>query len=162
MDKVPYGKLPALWIDHNIYGELSVITRLIARSMGMLGTTEAETFIVEAVQKLKESDVLQKAYEEMQERTDDNYEQTMTVILPQHFGFWEKHIAEGGGPFIVSSGMSVADITIFDFVYQYRMYLPIDNILINFRLLQTLLNTVRTNRRLATYIKNVFSIRYVD
>ncbi|KAK3757025.1 hypothetical protein RRG08_041801 [Elysia crispata] len=161
MVKVPYGNLPALWIDHNIYGEPSVITRHIARSLGMLGTTEAETFVVEAVleqvRKLRESEVLQKAFEELQERVDDNFEQAFSVILPQHFTFWEKHITDGGGPFIVASGMSVADISIFDFVYQYRMYLPIDNVLVNFRHLQALLNAVRTDRRLASYIKSVFS-----
>ena len=58
MVKVPYGNLPALWIDHNIYGEPSVITRHIARSLGMLGTTEAETFVVEAVlEQVRESPV---------------------------------------------------------------------------------------------------------
>ncbi|GFS27698.1 glutathione S-transferase [Elysia marginata] len=161
MDKVPYGNLPALWIDHNIYGEIHVVTRHIARSMGMLGATEAETLVVEAVleqvRKLRESEILQKAFEELQERVDDNFEQAFTVILPQHFAFWEKHITDGCGPFIVASGMSVADIAIFDFVYQYRVYLPIDNVLVNFRHLQALLNAVRTNQRLAVYIKSVFA-----
>ncbi|RUS85182.1 hypothetical protein EGW08_007086, partial [Elysia chlorotica] len=82
MDKVPYGNLPALWIDHTIYGEFPVITRHIARALGMLGTTEAETFVVEAVleqvSKLRESEILQKALEELQERVDDNFEQAFS------------------------------------------------------------------------------------
>lgn len=161
MVKVPYGNMPALWIDHNVYGEFSVVTRHIARSMGLLGTTDAETLVVEAVfeqvRQLRESDVLQKAFEELQERVDDNFEQAFTVILPQHFTFWEKHIQDGGGPFIVASGISVADISIFDFVYQYRNYLPLDNLVVNYKSLQGLLNAVRTHSRLSAYIKTVFT-----
>ncbi|CAL1533913.1 unnamed protein product [Lymnaea stagnalis] len=157
MCKMPYGNLPVLWIDHNVYGETNAIVRHLANHLTLLGTTETEMLLAEAVlhqvNDLKESDVMQKAYEEYQERPDDNYEQVMTVMLPSHFKFWDEQIYASPGPFILASGLSVADLAIYDFVDQYRYYLPLDNILIQHKYLLCLMQIIANHPRLAAHFK---------
>ncbi|XP_059165957.1 hematopoietic prostaglandin D synthase-like [Physella acuta] len=157
MCKMPYGNLPVLWIDHNVYGEPNAISRHLANHLSLLGNTETEMLVAEAVfdqvTNLKESDVMQKAYEEYQERPDDNFEQVMTVLLPNHFKFWDDHIAATPGPYILGSGLSVADLAIYDFVDQYRVFLPIDNVIIYHKNLLQLLNIIKAHPRLVQYFK---------
>ncbi|XP_055861033.1 hematopoietic prostaglandin D synthase-like [Biomphalaria glabrata] len=157
MCKMPYGNLPVLWIDHNVYGETNAIARHLANHLMLLGNSEPETLVAEAILHqvidLKESDVMQKAFEEFQERPDDNFEQAMTVMLPTHFKFWEDHITSTPGPYILASGLSVADLAIYDFVDQYRRYLPIDNILIQYKNLVALVHVIKNHPRLAAHLK---------
>ncbi|CAG5128687.1 unnamed protein product [Candidula unifasciata] len=157
MCKMPYGNLPVLWIDHNVYGEPSAIIRFLARHLGLLGNSETESLTAEAVlhqvQDLKESEVMQKAYEEMQELPDDNFEKLMKVLLPQHFTFWTNHVQSTPGPFILGSGISVADLAIYDFINQYKNYIPLHNLLIDYKDLHFLCTQVKLHPRLAQYIK---------
>ncbi|XP_012941092.1 glutathione S-transferase 1 [Aplysia californica] len=132
--KTPYGNLPVLWMDHNMYGEPSAIIRLLARHLQLMGMNHSEMMVAEAVLEqvidLKESEILQKAFLELQTRADDNAEQAFQVLLPRVFDSWERHLEASLGYFILSSGFSIADMAMFDFLSQYRAYLPLDNLLV--------------------------------
>ena len=84
--KVPY----IIWHLHRfiitlVYFFSSTFTQILCLLMikeGNLHKQKKLTYFAIAgtqVRKLKESDVLQKAYEELQERPDDNFEQVFTV-----------------------------------------------------------------------------------
>lgn len=74
-------------------------------------------------------------------------------MLPEHFTFWETHVQSTPGPFILGSGMSVADLAIYDFINQYQNYIPLYNVLVDYKYLNFLCSQVRTHPRLAQYIK---------
>jgi len=162
--KMPYGNLPVLWMDHNAYGEPNAIIRLLARHLNLMGASEAEVLTTEAVLQqvsdLKESDTLQKAFEELQTRADEIVEQAFTILLPDAFMSWEDRISEHDGPFILKSGISLADLAIFDFLNQYRCYLPLDDLLGQYSLLVTQYEAVMKHPRLeATYFRKYYQMR---
>lgn len=155
--KTPYGNLPVLWMDHNVYGEPNVIIRLLGRHLQLMGVGESENLIADAVLQqvfdLRDSEVLQLAFEELLTRPDDNVEQTFTVLLPKAFDSWESHLKASTSHFILDSGLSLADMAIFDFLNQYRDYLPMDNLIEEHPELHRLYKVVSTHPMLTQYFR---------
>lgn len=74
-------------------------------------------------------------------------------MLPQNFTFWSNHVKSTPGPYILGFGISIADLAIYDFINQYKNFIPLHNLLIDYKDLHFLCTQVKIHPRLVHYIK---------
>jgi len=154
--KMPEANLPVLWLDHNVYGESNAIIRLLGRHLQLMGRNDEEIFIAEAILQqvtdLKESDILQNAFNELQTRPEENVERAFQELLPSIFNSWEYQLGETSGSYFLSSGICLADMAVFDFLHQTRAFLPLDPLVQErHHLCQLYVDVTRHPRLVATY-----------
>ncbi|XP_012938259.1 glutathione S-transferase class-mu 28 kDa isozyme isoform X2 [Aplysia californica] len=159
-DTTPYGALPILVKCNVKWGEASAIVRTLAKKFLLLGSTNDDHLITEATfERLRRLQLDHKkaikwatSGEKNKERLEWAKSQLTHVILPEAFKEWEAQILSSPGPFIITNGMTVADIAIMDFVDQCSTNLVITPILADFPAVSDLLTLVRRNPRLQAYL----------
>lgn len=159
-ESTPYGTLPILTKCGKQWGEASAIIRTLAKKFLLLGTTNEDHLTTEATYErlrrlqLEHNKAINwvKFGEKNKEKMEWAQSQLTHVILPSAFKEWEAQILSGPGPFIITNGMTVADIAIMDFVDQCSSNLIIAPILADFPAVSDLLTMVRTQPNIQAYL----------
>lgn len=159
-DYTPYGTLPLLYVGDQQFGEVSAIARTLSYKYFLMGKTNKEHLIVEATyERLRRLQLVHsKAYqcvtrgEKSKEKMEWAQSQMTHVILPQACREWEPLIMDTPGPFVIESGMSLADIAIMDFVDQCSSNLILSPILADFPAVSDLITMVQRDTRIQKYL----------
>lgn len=112
-------KVPMLLVDGAAIPQSKTIERFLAKEFGMMGTSSVESAqidaIVEHVRDMKD------AYQAVRRKPDAEKEEAMKKYfeeqLPGDCAKLEKSLAKAGGPFLFGEKMSLADLTLFQFLY---------------------------------------------
>jgi len=112
------GKVPILEVEGIKVGQSKAIERFVAKKVGMLGSSDIETFQIDslacAVIDIKD------AYKAAKEKGKDDKEAAMKTwfgeTLPEWLAKVEKLLPTAPGPWLVGDKMSYADVTFYYFL----------------------------------------------
>lgn len=158
---IPYSALPLVTKCDQHFAEVSAIVRALAKKFRLLGANNHDHLVTEATyERLKrmykehgKAINWVMAGEKNRERLEWAQSQLTHVILPSAFREWEAQILSSSGPFIVPSGMTMADIAIMDFIDQCSSNLLIAPILADYPAVSDLLTIVQRHPRVRAYLE---------
>jgi len=115
--KSPYGSLPYVEYKGKIYGESKAVASFIAREAGMAGKTSEEQMRVDEIHCLSASlleDLAKNQFEQDADKKMEGEKKLKSETIPKFLGFFEKLIKESGKGFCVGTGLTLADMAVYN------------------------------------------------
>ncbi|BFZ08178.1 hypothetical protein BsWGS_11217 [Bradybaena similaris] len=156
----PYLSLPVLSRCGRQWGNEGAIVRVLARRFLLMGSINDEHLVVEAtyerLRRLKRQNERAINWvftgEKNKERQEWAQSQLLHVVLPSAMKEWEQLITKTRGPFVVASGMTMADLAIMDFLDHCSSCMMIDSLLSEHLAVADLYSMTRQSPKIADYL----------
>nr|KAG5705615.1 hypothetical protein BaRGS_034813 [Batillaria attramentaria] len=160
----PSDSVPVLEVNGKAYAESGAFPRVLARKYGLAGKKEDEELVVEAI-LTQEQQILNGEFfpylfqkDEAKKRAQGELIKNDTVKALQ---LWEKKATESSGPFFVSSGLTVADLAVFDLIDQLEGGKLPGLDLSKFPKVKGVIEAVKTHPKISAYLKKrTFSLPF--
>ncbi|CAG5124391.1 unnamed protein product [Candidula unifasciata] len=156
----PYYSLPILSKCGKQWGNEGAIVRVLARRFLLMGASNDEHLVVEAtyerLRRVKRQNERAINWvltgEKNKERQEWAQSQLLHVILPAAMKEWEQLITQTRGPFVVASGVTMADLAIMDFLDQCSSCMLIDSLFSEHLAVADLYSVVRQCPKIVNYL----------
>ncbi|GFS19073.1 glutathione S-transferase [Elysia marginata] len=161
--QTPYGEFPTIAKCGITFGDASAISMALATKFQLFGETVQEQLVVGATYSrlrcLQEKHKRTLAWVmcgQVKDKAKIEWAQgqLLHVILPPAIKEWDQQIRSTKGPFLVESGMTLADIAIMDFLDQCSSHLMIDGLLADYLAVSDMTEAVRSCPRLLAHLQD--------
>lgn len=116
---MPYGQLPVLTVDKLQYNQSGAIFRYLAREFGLYGKNNCDNttcdITLETVNDIY-TEMIKIMFEKDEAKKAELVKKLKDESMPKFLKFMTKKLKDNGGKFLVGSGLTVADISLFDFL----------------------------------------------
>jgi len=155
---LPFGQLPTLTIDGEVYCQVLPLTRYLAEKYGFSGKTDLDKLRADMIVHCIEDTLMQIV--KVRVETDAVKKSTLLKKfteedLPASFVNLEKMLVrnKGGDGYFVGDSLTWADLTLFQHVTSWLPLIDIDPSFINgYPKLKALVERVRKNEKIAAWI----------
>ncbi|BFZ22263.1 hypothetical protein BsWGS_25302 [Bradybaena similaris] len=152
----PFGQLPLLEIDGQIFSQSNALSCYLAREFGYYGKTNLESLEIDQVVFLI-NDFVQEVYKFFfqtdEQKKAELKQHFVDVEMPKYLGFFEKLLEANATGYFVGNSLTLADLVVYDLVSDVQQLSP-DGALDKFPRVKEHLNLVESNERIRAYIVN--------
>lgn len=149
----PFGQVPVVEIDGQIYAQSFAIGNYFAREFGLYGKSNLDALLIDQFAHLT-GDFAQDAVAAFRESDKENKAEALRKvkedIAPRYLGYVDKMVQENSGRHILGDIFTVADLVFYDvatgFLQPY-----VEDVLDNFPSLKQLVQEVACNDRIQAY-----------
>ncbi|KAK3751692.1 hypothetical protein RRG08_065598 [Elysia crispata] len=161
--QTPYGEFPTISKCGLTFGDASAISMALATKFQLYGETVQEQLVVGAtysrLRQLEEKHKRNLAWVmsgQVKDKAKHEWAQSqlLHVILPPAIKEWDQQIRSTKGPFLVESGMTLADVAIMNFLDQCSSHVMIDGLLADHLAVSDLVEAVRSCPRLLAHLQD--------
>lgn len=162
--QTPYGEYPTIAKCGLTFGNATAMSMALATKFQLFGETVQEQLVVGAIysrlRHLQDRNKRTLAWimcGQMKDKAKIEWAQgqLLHVILPPAIKEWDKQICSTKGPFLVESGMTLADIAIMDFLDHCSSHVVIDGLLADYLAVSDLLEAVRSCPKLLAHLQDM-------
>ncbi|RUS85789.1 hypothetical protein EGW08_006418, partial [Elysia chlorotica] len=119
--KTPFGQMPALEVDGEMIAQTGAICNYLAKEFGLYGKSSKETCLIDQIVCLV-NDFFMATVKVMYLEKDEAKKAELMVAFkeeecPKYMGYFESLLKKNGTGFYVGSEVSLADIFVYDLVW---------------------------------------------
>ncbi|KAH3893818.1 probable glutathione S-transferase 7 isoform X1 [Dreissena polymorpha] len=111
-----YGQVPVLEVDGKQLAQSNAIARFLAREFDLAGANSWEQALCDQTLELI-NDLIQEVVKYFFEKDEDKKKEMgknlAEVVYPKFLGYFEKQLENNGGKYLVGSGLTVADLSVY-------------------------------------------------